>query len=75
MAEVSKPTKVGQDLSELLGIDCLLVVGGLIPGFPGKLAHILTVMVDMVEISTKYLWVPIGWLFGTTQGSKPRGIG
>ena len=59
MAEVSEPTEVGQNLSELPRVYHLIVAGVLIPGFPGKLAHIPALVIDVVEIAAELLQVPI----------------
>ena len=68
-AEVSEPIEVGQNLSELLRVHSLTVAGVLIPEFPGELAHIPALMVDVVEITAELLWVPVRWLFGAAQCS------
>ena len=47
-AEVSVPTEVGQNLSELPCVYSLVVAGVLIPGFLGELAHIPALVVDVV---------------------------
>ena len=68
-AEVSEPTEVGQNLSELPCVYRLVVASVLIPGFVGELAHILALVVDVVEIVAELLWVPIRWLFRAAQHS------
>ena len=69
VAEVSEPTEVGQNLSKLPHVYHLIVAGVLIPGFPGELAHIPALMVDVVKIAAELLRLPIQWLFRAAQRS------
>ena len=60
MIEVVKPSEVGKDFAKLPGIDGLIVAGRLVLGFPGQLAYISTLMINMVKVPAEYLWMPVG---------------